>query len=149
MAYGLATVADSTQAGFWDRAEAQVMMLLCALEQQALGRGRWGLAWLLTHLPEPPWVHYNVQPPLGPLRPFGRLSEPSWTAAAMAFMKGAAYMSELRRKGPAGGPGDGGAHGGAPAKAAAEAKAGADGNNKGKGKRAREDAEAWPPPRRG
>ena len=137
LAYGLATIADAIYLGHWDKAEAQVLLLLCALEQQALDRGRWGLAWLLTHLPEPPWAQYNVQPPMGPLRPFGRLSEPAWTAAAMAFMKDAAYMSELRKKGPAGGGGDFVPPGGANAKSAGEAKAGAEAA-KGRGKRSQE-----------
>ena len=39
-------------------------------------------------------------PAADPLRPFGRLSKPMWTAASMAFAKDAAALNELRRRGP-------------------------------------------------
>ena len=39
-------------------------------------------------------------PSSDPLRPFGRLAEPAWTAAAMAFTKDAAALAEIRRRGP-------------------------------------------------
>ena len=34
------------------------------------------------------------------IRPFGRLADPGWTAAAMAYVRDAASLSELRKKGP-------------------------------------------------
>ena len=95
---------DSMQRGDWMKAEAQLCMGLVALEQSLHDSGRWGLAWLMTHLPEPPW--HLLQQGMGPdaLRPFGRLADPSWAAAAMCYVKDAAAMSELRRKGPGGAP---------------------------------------------
>eukprot|EP00969_Alexandrium_andersonii_P041842 1835245-Alexandrium_andersonii.AAC.1 len=53
LGYGIATVLDHISAGLWERAEATLLLLLCAVEQACLDRGRWSLAWLLTHLPEP------------------------------------------------------------------------------------------------
>ena len=98
LAYGIATVVDFLAAGQAERAEATLLLLMCAIEQSCLDRGRWSLAWLLTHLPEPPWGQIAQSPPSDPLRPFGRLSEPAWTAAAMAYTKDAAALNELRRK---------------------------------------------------
>ncbi|CAK0857394.1 unnamed protein product, partial [Prorocentrum cordatum] len=76
LAYGLATVAGQLQA--------------------PLDQGRWSMARLLTHLPEPPRCSFGQVPAHDALRPLGRLSCPSWTAAAMAFVKGAAALSESR-----------------------------------------------------
>ena len=89
---------DYMWAGKWSMAEAVLMLLMVALEQACLDRGRWTMAWLLTHLPEPPWTQLSQVPPVDPLRPFGRLAEPAWTAAAMAYVKDAAALSELRKK---------------------------------------------------
>ena len=60
------------------------------------------MAWLLTHLPELPWhvLQQGMQP--DSLRPFGRLADRGWTAAAMAYVRDAAGLTELRNKGPGG-----------------------------------------------
>lgn len=100
LGFGMATVADYMAEGQWEKAEATVLLLFCAVEQASLDRGRWSLAWLLTHLPEPPWGQIAQTPPADALRPFGRLSEPAWTAAAMAYTKDAAALNEMRRKAP-------------------------------------------------
>ena len=101
LGFGIATAVDLMKEGRAERAEATLLLLLVSLEQSCLDQGRWGLAWLLTHLPEPPWGSIQSVPPSDPLRPFGRLAEPGWTAAAMAFTKDAAALSDLRKRGPA------------------------------------------------
>ena len=87
-------------AGRHEQAEALLLLLLVALEQSCLDQGRWSMAWLMTHMPEPPWQLMAQTPSSDPLRPFGRLAEPAWTAAAMAFTKDAAALAEIRRRGP-------------------------------------------------
>ena len=63
LGFGTATVADCMRAGQWERAEALLLLPLAATEQATLDGGRWGAAWLLTHLPEPPWAQVSQQPP--------------------------------------------------------------------------------------
>ena len=45
---GVAAALDFVHSGQWERAEATLLLLLCAAEQSSLDRGRWSLAWLLT-----------------------------------------------------------------------------------------------------
>ena len=85
-----------------DEGMALLMMLLVAVEQSTLDQGRWQLAWLLSHLPEPPGTQLSQVAPPDPLCPFGSLSEPGWTAAAMAYTKDAAALSEIRKRGAKG-----------------------------------------------
>ena len=56
MAFGLATSFDQMRQGKWLEAEDTVAKLLVASEQAALGNGDFNLAWLLTHMAEPPWA---------------------------------------------------------------------------------------------
>ena len=96
----IATALDCMQRGEWLRGEAILYLGLVALEQSLHDSGRWGMAWLMTHLPEPPW--HILQQGMTPdsIRPFGRLADPGWTAAAMAYVRDAASLAELRKKGP-------------------------------------------------
>ena len=98
LGFGIARAVDQIALGRWEAAEATLLSLLVAIEQSSRDQGRWQLAWLLTHLPEPPW-HQMVQHAGGEqLRPFGHLADPSWTAAAMAFTKDAVALAEVRKK---------------------------------------------------
>ena len=106
LAWGMAHVADLMKAGRHDGAESFTLTLLMAVEQSTLDNGRWSLAWLLTHLPVPPWTSIAANPPPDPLRPFGQLAEPQWTTVAMAYAKDAAALSEIRKK-MGGGKGEG------------------------------------------
>ena len=54
LGFGLATVADYQRRGELDKAELMTLLMLVALEQACLDSGRWSLAWLMTHQPEPP-----------------------------------------------------------------------------------------------
>ena len=56
------------------------------------------LAWLLTHLPDPPWSRLLRQGVDGQHNDFALLSEPSWVAAALAYIKDVAAVKELRTK---------------------------------------------------
>ena len=100
LGYGIARVADLMSRGRHDMAEATVLLLLTALEQSQRDNGRWQLAWLLTHLPEPPWSQMapGSSGSVDSLRPFGHLADPTWTTAAMAYTKDAASLAEIRRK---------------------------------------------------
>ena len=104
---GIAHAADLMHQKKHDEAEALLATLVMAAEQSTLESGRWSLAWLLTHLPEPPWAQIALNPPPDPLRPFGRLAEPGWTAAAMAYTKDAAALGEIRKKVAGSGKGEG------------------------------------------
>ena len=98
LGFGIATALDHIAAQEWDQAEAVLCLLMVAIEQSSLDNSRWQLAWLLTHLHEPPWHLMASGPAAGLGRPFGRLADPAWTAAAMAYVRDAAALEEARRK---------------------------------------------------
>ena len=100
VAYLMAHAADQMQRGDWYRAEATILLGLTSFEQALHDNQRWSMVWLLTHLPEPPFHVLQGGVPLDSLRPFGRLSDPAWTSAVMAYVKDASALSELRRRGP-------------------------------------------------
>ena len=95
---------DCMHRGEWLRGEALLYLGLVSLEQSLHDSGRWGMAWLLTHFPEPPWHVFQQGMQPDSLRPIGRLADPDWTAAAMAYVRDAAGLSELQKKGPGGCP---------------------------------------------
>ena len=80
-----------------DRAHAEVGLTLMALEQVTLD-DRWGLACFLTHQTEPSSQMMGRQPERNALRPFSRLAEPRWIAAAVAYLRDIDLMAERRRK---------------------------------------------------
>ncbi|CAK0876277.1 unnamed protein product [Prorocentrum cordatum] len=100
LGFGIARVADLLARGQLEAAEAVILLLLTALEQAQRDNGRSQLAWLLTHLPEPPWSQMTTgsSGSVDSLRPFGHLAEPTWTTAAMAYTKDAASLAEIRNK---------------------------------------------------
>ncbi|CAK0897043.1 unnamed protein product, partial [Prorocentrum cordatum] len=100
LGFGIARLADLLARGQLEAAEAVILLLLTALEQAQRDSGRWQLAWLLTHLPEPPWSQMTTgsSGSVDSLRPFGHLAEPTWTTAAMAYTKDAASLAEIRKK---------------------------------------------------
>ena len=55
LGFGLATIADYQRRGELDKAELMTLLMLVALEKACSDSGRWFLAWLMTHQPEPPW----------------------------------------------------------------------------------------------
>ena len=100
--WALATIGDLMRAGAWHEAEAELLLTLACIEQVALDQGQRGTAWLLTHLPEPPWARIAHRGPVGGLRPFTRMLPPSWAAAAASYVKDMATLQELKKK--TGGP---------------------------------------------
>ena len=98
LGYGIATALDQIRAHQPESAEATLCVLMVAIEQSALDQSRWQLAWLLTHLPEPPWHQMAHGPQGGGMRPFGRLADPACTGAAMAFVKDASAVEEVRKR---------------------------------------------------
>ncbi len=98
MTFAVSKSLDLMRQGRYDLAEAYFLLLMCATEQSARDSGRWGLAWLLTHLPEPPWGTMQQSVPQNDLRPFGFLAEPTWTTAAMSYTKDTVALAEVRRK---------------------------------------------------
>ena len=69
--------------GELEYAEALLHLLLCGVEQSLYDEGRWSMAWLATHLPEPPWHMRHMQAPSDGIWPYGRLTPPEWVAASM------------------------------------------------------------------
>ncbi len=61
---------------------------MVSTEQVALDDGRWPMAWLLIHQPEPPLSLMGRKPGNTELaRPFARIADPWWIAAAIAYVK--------------------------------------------------------------
>ena len=96
--YGIAEAFDLLEAGKWEAAEAQLALLLVAGEHAAVRDWRWSHAWLLTHLPEPPWTNIARPPPRDSVRPFARLAAPSWIAAVVAYAKDVSTLAEAEKR---------------------------------------------------
>ena len=101
MLFGVAQAFDEAGEGMWLQAEDTLAKVLVAGEQAAIDNSSWQTAWLLSHLPEPPWNHVQQNRPRNDaMRPFAKLSDPTWTAAAIAYSKDVAAMNEMRSKNP-------------------------------------------------
>ena len=59
---------------------------------------RWTSAWLLTHLPEPPWAAIRQAPSRGQIRPLSRLACADWVAATIACAKDTLALEEAEKK---------------------------------------------------
>ena len=102
LSFGIAHAADRCALGQWEQAETLLHLLLCCMEQSLYDENRWTMAWLSTHLPEPPWHMMQMSAPTDSIRPYGRLTPPEWVAASMQFVKDAAALAEVRRRGGGG-----------------------------------------------
>jgi hypothetical protein len=99
LAYGVANALDEMQAGQWLAAEAHLHLLLAALEVSQYDGGRWQMAWLLTHMPEPPWHMFVLaSPPQDAIRAYGRLCNPLWIEGASQYIADVAKLKEQRGK---------------------------------------------------
>lgn len=116
LTWGLATAWDELQAGSTEAALSTLSLLLVGAEQAALDESSWGLAWLLTLLPEPPWTSMARRPDLQALRPYSKLASTQWVSAALSFTRDVERIKAARREIRAAEPGRGqGEAGSAPA----------------------------------
>ena len=93
-------VADLLGAGRTDAAHATTVLLLAAAEQAALNDWHWPPAWLLTHLPDPPFARIGYHPVKDGARPISKLAGPALMAAAMAYLRDVAVLAEAARRRP-------------------------------------------------
>ena len=100
LVFGMAAVSDLMCRKKYDEADDLLALILAASEQACIDSGRWNTGWLLTHLQEPPWDLLGRQPATDAIRPFARLPDPVWVAAAIAHNKDVLALREARR--PAG-----------------------------------------------
>lgn len=76
----------------------------CVYAEQVATEGgsRYQLAWLLTGLEEPPFAMTQLHKPRPGALPHGRLVEPQWVAAQLAYLRDLDLMQErMRRQGAA------------------------------------------------
>ena len=83
--------------GKWLEAEDSVAKLRVACEQAALDGGDFQLAWLLTHMAEPPWARLLTRGATLRQQQFGRLSDPAWVATAIGYLKDVQAVQEMRK----------------------------------------------------
>ena len=97
LSFGIAMAYDQSRAGQHVVAEDTLARLLVAAEQMARDDGGTKMAWLLTHLPEPPWARLLRHAADGHVEDFALLSDPAWVAAAIAYLRDAASINEHRK----------------------------------------------------
>lgn len=96
-AWGFASVWDHLAAGRTSNTLGLLSLLLAAVEQAAMDEGRWQVAWLPTTLPEPPLQAMSRRPAEHSLRPFAKLADPQWIAAAVSYMRDVDKLQSVRR----------------------------------------------------
>ena len=70
---------------------------LLMIEQSAMDGGKTQVGWLLTGLPEPNWALVAQNKKRVGIQPFSRLSQPSWIAANVAFLKDLDFLENRMR----------------------------------------------------
>ena len=107
LTYGMAIARDQLKAADIVGTLDTLSRLLVACEQASLDTGpfnrRWDIAWLMSHLPEPPWHRFqnaarNRSQGSAVDGKFPLLAEPAWVATAMAYITDCAHLDEARRK---------------------------------------------------
>ena len=82
----------------WGLVRDHLALTAVMVEQAALDNNRWGLAWLLRLLDDPPqnlWINRG-QTATGSKRPFAPLCSQAWTTTALAYMKEAEILQGKR-----------------------------------------------------
>lgn len=97
MAWGIACAWDAFNQGLSERAMGVLSLLLVGCEQTALDEGRWPVGWLMTLLPEPPWGSMGKRPMEGSLRPFSKIADPRWVAAAVSYVRDVDRLQAAKR----------------------------------------------------
>ena len=97
---GFAHIFDMCRSRRWELVEDATARLLVATEQAAMDSSQWQIAWPLTFLREPQWTRLQNRANSDNLATpqFGQLSDPSWTATVLAYLKEASAIQELRRR---------------------------------------------------
>lgn len=70
---------------------------LLMVEQTAMDSGKTQMGWLLTGLPEPNWALVVQNKRRVGIQPFCKLSQPSWIAANVAFLKDLDFLENRMR----------------------------------------------------
>ena len=70
---------------------------LLFVEQTALDAGKTTMGWLLTGLPEPNWSATSLNRRRQGLQPFARLSQASWAAAQVSYLRDLDFMESKMR----------------------------------------------------
>jgi len=102
MAHLVAQIWNALEAGAYQEAHARVAMALVAADQAAQD-SRWERALLMSHGMEPDTTPMNRSAARSALRPYSRLAEPRWAAAAQTFIKDSAAAAEALAKAGKGG----------------------------------------------
>ena len=97
LGWGLATAWDELSADRPAAALATLSLLLVALEQAALDESNWGLAWLLSLLPEPPWTSMSRRPDHQALRPYSKLADTRWVSSAVSSTRDVERIRAARK----------------------------------------------------
>ena len=85
--------------GEHDQAELTALLGLAAVDQASIDEGRWGTAWFLTMLPEPPWrLVSRPSSSMEAQQPFSRMLEPRLMAALTGHLKDLSTLDELKKK---------------------------------------------------
>ena len=100
LSFGIARAFDQSRAGQHLQVQDTLARLLVASEQIARDGGELRLAWLLTHLPDPPWSRLLSPGMQGQHTDFALLSDPAWVASAIAYMKDVESVAALRKAPP-------------------------------------------------
>ena len=98
LAFGVARAFDEQSAGQHLQARDTLAWLLVAMEQMARDKGEIRLAWLLTHLPDPPWSRLLRPTQRGARQDFAMLSSLEWVAAGMAYVKDVNAVLAIRKE---------------------------------------------------
>ena len=78
----MACIGDMLANGEHDQAGLTALLGLAAVDQASIDEGRWGTAWFLTMLPEPPWrLVSRPSSSMEAQQPFSRMLEPRMMAA--------------------------------------------------------------------
>ena len=75
---------------------------MCALEQAAMDKGSWDLAWLMLFMEDPPAQVFGRHPPMSTQRAFSALARQHWATTNMAYFREldtlATRREEIRRQ---------------------------------------------------
>lgn len=95
VAWILGHAVDAAASGNFKLTKEIIALLLVAVEQAAVDRGDWTLAFMLSLLEEPPMQVFQdrTMSMVHHTRPFGPLVPPAWTAVCLAYLKDLEVLS--------------------------------------------------------